>query len=119
MRKSEVNLIRGQIVKGLMGTLSIIELKPLFKALSQLGAIVKRPKVKILVLERPPKTFNENIILDTPTTVHADLHMMRLEHIGKGGGGKLSPLIGIKDFRAPKAANGLFNGLETKIGVRV
>ena len=44
MRKIEVNLIRGQIIKGLMGTLSIIELKPLSKALSQLGAIVKRPE---------------------------------------------------------------------------
>lgn len=37
-----------------MGTLSIIEPRPLSKTLSELGAIVKRPKVKILVLECPP-----------------------------------------------------------------
>jgi len=108
MRNSEVNLIRGQIVKRL--------LKPLSEALSQLGAIVKRPKVKILILQRPPKTLNENIILDTATTVHADLHMMRLEHIGEGSGGKLSTLIGIKDFRPAEAAKRLGKGLDTKFG---
>jgi len=116
MRNSEVNLIRGQIVKRLMRTLSTIELKPLSEALSQLGAIVKRPKVKILILQRPPKTLNENIILDTATTVHADLHMMRLEHIGEGSGGKLSTLIGIKDFRPAEAAKRLGKGLDTKFG---
>src|SRR5210317_836441 len=118
MRKIEVNLIRGQIVKGLMGTLSIIELKPLSKALSQLGAIVKRPKIKILILQRPPKTLNENVILDTATTVHANLNMMRLEHIGKCGGSKLSPLIGVKDFRPAEAAKRLGKGLDTKFGIQ-
>jgi hypothetical protein len=34
MREIEVNLIRCQIVKRLVGALSIIELKPLAKALS-------------------------------------------------------------------------------------
>ena len=33
MRKIEVNLIRGQIVKGLVGTLSVVKVKPLAKAL--------------------------------------------------------------------------------------
>jgi hypothetical protein len=79
MRKSEVNLIRGQVVKRLMGPLSVVKPKPLLQTAAQLGAIVKRPKVKILVLECPPKTFNENIVLDTASAVHADTHIVRLE----------------------------------------
>jgi len=54
MRKIEVNLIRCQIVKRLVRALRVVELKPLTKALSEFGAIVERPKVKILVFERPP-----------------------------------------------------------------
>jgi hypothetical protein len=37
-----------------MGTFSVIVLKPLTEPLAKLGAIVKGPKVKILMLERPP-----------------------------------------------------------------
>ena len=118
MRKIEVNLIRGQIVKRLVGTLCVVELEPLAKALSEFGPIVKRPKVKILILQRPPKKLNENIILDSATTIHADLNMMRLEHIGKGSGGKLSPLIGIKDFWPAEAAKRLGKGLDTKFGIQ-
>ena len=80
------------IVRGVarLGQLAAIALGETFKASSsilpgllqtaaQLGAIVKRPKVKILVLECPPKTFNENIVLDTASAVHADTHIVRLE----------------------------------------
>ena len=79
MRKTEVNLIRDQIVKRLMGTLSIIEHEPLSKTLPQLGTVVERPNEMILILQRPPKTFNENIVMDTVTTVQPDPHIVRFE----------------------------------------
>jgi hypothetical protein len=47
MRKIEVNLIRGQIVKRLVGALRVVKLKPLTKALSEFGAIA--PCVRIVV----------------------------------------------------------------------
>jgi hypothetical protein len=36
--------------------------------LADLGAIVKKPQVKILVLERPPGPLNENVACLKPTT---------------------------------------------------
>jgi len=77
MREIEVNLIRGQVVKRLMGALNVVKPKPLAKALPQLGTGVKRPQ--ILILERPPQALNKNIVLDTATTVHADSHIVQLE----------------------------------------
>ena len=118
MRKIEVNLIRGQIVKRLVGALSVVELEPLAKALSEFGTIVKRPKVKILVFERPPESLDENIVLNTATAVHADLHFVRLEQFGKITAGKLGALVGIEDFRATITAEGFFNGLDTKFGIQ-
>ena len=118
MRKIEVNLIRGQIVKSLMRPLSVVKSKPLSNAPSQLGAVIKRPQVKILILERPPQPLNENIVLNSATAIHADAHMMRLEQISKSAGDKLSPRVGIKDFWRSMAANGLYNRLDIKIAVQ-
>jgi hypothetical protein len=119
MRKIKVNLTRNQIVKSLMGPLSVVKPKPLSQALSQFGSVAKRPQIKVLILERPPQPLDENIGLDSATAIHADSHIVRLEQISKGGSGELSPLIGIEDFRCSKTADGLLNGLDTKIATRV
>jgi len=34
--------------------------------LADLGAIIKRPQVKIVVLERPPRPLNENVVCIKP-----------------------------------------------------
>jgi hypothetical protein len=65
MRKIEVNLIRSQIVKSLMGALSVVKPKPLGQALSQLGSVGQRPQIKILIFERPPQQLDGNIVLDS------------------------------------------------------
>ena len=66
-----------------MGTFSVIVLKPSTEPLAKLGAITKRPQVKILMLERPPKPLNENIILDSAAAVHADSHVMLFQQAGE------------------------------------
>ena len=48
--------------------------------------------------------------------IHTDVYIMILQQACKCIAGELSPLIGIEDFMCPKAADGLFNGLDTKIG---
>ena len=75
-----------------MRALTVVKVEPLFKAFSQFRAVVKRPQVKILILERPPQALNEYIVLDPATAIHTDAHMMRFEQISKSAGGKL------KDF---------------------
>jgi hypothetical protein len=56
--------------------------------------------------------------LNTPTSVHADLHLLRLEHIGEGRGRKLRSLVGIKNFRSAEATKRLAEGLDTKVGIQ-
>jgi len=75
-----------------MRALGVVELKPPTKSFLQIGAVVKRPQVKILVLEQPLQPLDENVVLNTATAVHADLHLIGFEHFGEGSGGKLSPL---------------------------
>ena len=91
MRKIEVNLIRGQIVKRLMRAFSVVEVKPLTKSFTQLGAVAKRPQIKILILERPPQPLDENIVLDSATAIHTDVYIMILQQTCKCIAGELSP----------------------------
>ena len=101
-----------------MRALIVIKVKPLLQSFSQLGAVVKRPQIKILILERPPQSLDENIVLDSAAAVHADVYIMLLQQTCKRIAGELSPLIGIEDFRHSKAADGIFNGPDTKIGIQ-
>ena len=34
-------------------------------------SIIKWPQVDIMILERPPHAFNEDIVLEAPVTAHA------------------------------------------------
>ena len=87
-----------------METFSVIVVKPLTEPLAKLGAITKRPQVKILMLERPPKPLNENIILDSAAAVHADGHVFLSQRVSKCLAGKLGPLVGVENLRSPIAA---------------
>jgi hypothetical protein len=71
-----------------------------------------------LILERQPQPLNENIVLDSATANHIDVYIMILQQACKCIAGELSPLIGIEDFMCPKAADGLLNWLDTKIGIQ-
>ena len=78
MRKIVINLIRNQIVKGLVKAVLIVKAEPLVEPVAQLRTIVKGMQIKIMVFNRPPQTFNENIVLNTAPAVHADFNIMML-----------------------------------------
>jgi hypothetical protein len=54
MRKTVVNLIRGQVVKRLMKAISVIKVEPVAETVPKIGSAAKRVKVKVVVLKRPP-----------------------------------------------------------------
>jgi hypothetical protein len=60
-----VNLIRSYIVKGLMGRSST-------KSLPQFGAIVKRVKIEISIIQCPPQSFYGNVIMESAFAAHAN-----------------------------------------------
>jgi hypothetical protein len=50
VRQTEVNLIRGQVVKGLVKPIPIIKVKPVTKAGAESSPVVKTMKVDVVVL---------------------------------------------------------------------
>jgi len=66
------NLIRGQVVKCLVKTFLAIKIEPIPESVLQLGSGAKRVKINVVVLERPPQPFYENIVLHPASAVHTD-----------------------------------------------
>lgn len=98
MRKVIIDLIRCQVVKGLMEAFTIVKAEPPTETGPQLGSFVKGPEVEVMVLEHPPQPLNENIVLDSSATVHADSYAVLIQYFCKGFAGKLGSLISIKNF---------------------
>ena len=71
-------------------------------------------QVNVLVLEGPPESLDENVVLATTTAVHADGNLVVFKNLGERVTGKLSPLVCIEDFWCTIAAQGLFKGFDTK-----
>jgi hypothetical protein len=98
-----------------METFSVIVLKPLTEPLPKLGSVAKRPQVKILMFERPPKPLNENIILNSAAAVHADGRVVLFQGVSKGLAGKLGPLVGVENLRSSIAAQRFCEGLYAEV----
>ncbi len=56
-------------------------------------------EIDLLVFHGTPEPFNEDVVEDASSAVHADLNPAVLQAPGKVQAGKLAPLIGIEDLR--------------------
>ena len=54
-------------------------------------------KIDFFIFERPPESFDEDIIEATTTPVHADVNMAICQHSSKIIAGKLRALIGVEN----------------------
>jgi hypothetical protein len=79
MRKTVVNLIRCQSVKRLVKAILIIKIEPIAEAVPKLGPSAKRVKVDVVVLECPPQSLYENIVLTPASAIHADGNAVALK----------------------------------------
>ena len=112
-----VHLIRGQVVKGLVKAVPVVELEPLPEALAQVGAVGKGSEVEIVVLERPPQPLDEDVVLNAPATVHADGDAVVLEQVREDLAGELRSLVGVEDLRGSIAPDSLLDGFCAKVGL--
>ncbi len=84
-----------------MGSFGIIlgkvDLQPILQG--RYGVVIVN--VNIFVLERAPKTLDEDIIEGPATTVHAHTYARFFECIGKGFGRELNALVGVEDVGFP------------------
>ena len=100
-----------------MGTLRIIEVEIATEAVSGISAILICFQIHFFVLNRPPKSFDEQVIIITPLPIHADSDSMFFQETGEGLAGELSALIGVKDIRSAFPQR-LFQRLDAEVGVQ-
>ena len=72
-----------------MRSVTVIELKPLFQAGTQLCPVFVCIQVNVLILEGPPQPFDENVVLGAAPAVHADSDIVRQKRANKLLVGKL------------------------------
>ena len=72
MRNITLNLIRGQVVKGLVKPIPVIKIKPITDSVPKFSSAAKGVEVNVVILERPPQPLYDNVILNSAPSVHAD-----------------------------------------------
>src|SRR6476661_9352298 len=83
-RLAEVSLVRCSPAERLMRTSQIIPVKELTKATLLFDAIRRWAQVDPFVLHGPPQALDEDVVVATPASVHADLDPMIPQHLGYG-----------------------------------
>lgn len=68
-----------------------------------------------MVFDRPPKSFNQYVVLASAATIHADGNPVVLERLGEIVAGKLCPLVRVEDLRHTISAQRLIEGMYAEI----
>jgi len=118
MRKTVIDLIRGQVVKRLVKTVSVVKVEPIAEAVAELGPVGKRVKINVVVLQRPPQPLYENIVLHPAPAVHANGNSVVFEFLDKALTGELRALVGVENLRAAVAPDRLGKSLDPKVGLQ-
>ena len=69
------------------------------KAFSGVSGTVVVLQVNILVLDRPPEAFHENVVIGPTAMVHADLRSRLQKQSRVFRAGKMTALVAVHDFR--------------------
>lgn len=84
-----------------MGSFGIVEINPPSQPLSQRVSICTFVDVHALVLERPPQSFDENVVSPNPLAIHGYLGVVVLQKPRESKGGELAALVGVEDIKRP------------------
>jgi len=77
----------------------VVELEVAGELLLRLGHAVVCVQIDMLVLHAPPQSLDEHVVHPSALAVHADLHVVILEHLGELDAGELASLVGVEDLR--------------------
>src|SRR5207237_2493779 len=113
-RLAEVSLVRCSPAERLMRTSQIIPVKKRAKAALLFDAVGGGAQVDPLVLHGPPQALDEDVVVATPASIHADRDRVIPQHLGKLVAGELrapafarAGLIGIEDAGIAEPDEGL------------
>ena len=96
----------------------VVMSKPLCQVFGKLGSRFVSLQVDSFVFQGTPESFDEDVVLEPPLAVHADLDVPGLEDGGKCLTGKLAPLIGVEDLRSAVFEKSFFERLDAESGVQ-
>ena len=92
-----VHLSWRSIAQALMWPLVIVELEVAVQSRLQVWDVSIVVEVDVLVLDRAPQAFDEDIVQSSTSAVHADLDVCTLQDAGELDGCELHPLVCVKD----------------------
>lgn len=101
-----------------MSPVVVVKSDPSVEALAQGRSAIKRVQVKVLILDSPPESFDKDVVLAAPPTIHADGDLVVLEGLDKAVAGKLRSLVGVENRWSAITAQGLLEGLDTKVRLK-
>ena len=82
-----------------MVTSVIIVVQIFVKAFSGVGGTVVILRINVLVLDRPPEAFHENVVIGPTAMVHADLRSRLQKQSRVFRAAKMAALVAVHDFR--------------------
>ena len=97
-----------------MGPLGIVEVDPLADNPVRLEAVGQLVQISRLVFERPPQTFDEDVVHVPASSVHRYLDLRVLENTGELEAGELAALIRIENLRLAESGQRLGQGFDTE-----
>ena len=77
--------------------------------------VLKVTEVHLFILHRPPQLFNKDVVKDSTSTIHANLHVLCQQDIGQAWGRELTALITIANLTLGVLQK-LRQGVDTKRG---
>ena len=80
----------------------------------QFGHVPEIIVENIIILDRSPKAFNENVIQRSTFTIHADADLFITQYWSKLLAGELAALVSVENFRITKPFQGLMKSLLAK-----
>jgi len=100
-----------------MGPLEVIVTEVAAKTRSQFKAVGIVPEVNVFVFHSSPQPLDEDIVMGSTPTVHADPHSGFFESGDEGIGRELSPLVGIEYLRQA-GFHCLMQAVQTELAVQ-
>jgi hypothetical protein len=96
-RLAEVSLVRCPPAERLIRAPQIIPVEELAKAALLFDAVGCRAQVDPLMLfHGPPQALDEDVVVEAPAAIHADLDPVVAQHLGELVAGELRALIGCR-----------------------
>lgn len=100
-----------------MNPFHVVKVKVSFQAPAGVGDRQVLVQVNLLVFDRPPEAFHEDVVMHPAPAIHADADALPFENVCKVGAGELNALIGIENIGSGNLQRP-FQRPDTKSGVQ-